>query len=184
MSGSRAKTGFTIIELLIVILVLAILAAIIFVAYSGVQAKARDSVRISGIVTIQRALMAYKAQNGSYPLSTSSQSGAWDASSDTSNGHVFLQNLKASNLISTIPLDPVNVSYDSMNNTGIHYNYYTYTDMSYLASIGCATNRGNMIVLLATKTESQSPWPTSPGFSCTGRNFNNEGSWVWGDYDN
>lgn len=184
MSKKRLSRGFTVVELLIVIVVLAILAAIIFVVYSGAQAKARDAARISGIVTIQRALMAYKAQNGSYPLSTSSQQGAWDASSDTSNGHVFLVNLKNSGLITNIPVDPVNVSNDSMNNTGMHYNYYTYTDANYLGSIGCATNRGNLYVLLVTKTESQSPWPTSPGFSCTSRNFNNEGSWVWGDYDN
>ena len=37
------NSGFTIIELLIVIIVIAILAAITITAYNGVQAKARDA---------------------------------------------------------------------------------------------------------------------------------------------
>lgn len=41
--GRRSTSGFTIIELLIVVVVVAILAAITIVAYGGIQARARDS---------------------------------------------------------------------------------------------------------------------------------------------
>lgn len=50
----RAK-GFTIVELLIVIVIIAVLAAITIVAFSGMQARARDSRRVSDMRTIQKS---------------------------------------------------------------------------------------------------------------------------------
>lgn len=41
--------GFTIVELLIVIVVIAVLAAISVVAYAGIQNRARDSAIMSGL---------------------------------------------------------------------------------------------------------------------------------------
>lgn len=46
------QTGFTIVELLIVIVVIGILAAITIVAYNGVQQKARDTQRKSDMAKI------------------------------------------------------------------------------------------------------------------------------------
>lgn len=59
--------GFTIVELLIVIVVIAILAAISIVAYNGIQSRARDNTRLSDIKAIQKALELYKVDNGTYP---------------------------------------------------------------------------------------------------------------------
>lgn len=50
------KHGFTIVELLIVIVVIAILAAISVVAYNGIQQRARDSQRKSDLAAIAKAL--------------------------------------------------------------------------------------------------------------------------------
>jgi len=50
------KRGFTIVELLIVIVVIAILASISVVAYNGIQTRARDSQRSSDISAIKKAL--------------------------------------------------------------------------------------------------------------------------------
>lgn len=63
----RRGEGFTIVELLIVIVVIAILAAITIVAYSGIQQRARDSDRTSDIAAIQKALELYRVDNGSFP---------------------------------------------------------------------------------------------------------------------
>jgi len=61
------QKGFTIVELLIVIVVIAILAAITIVSYNGVQSRAKDSSRDSGAKTIRTVLELYKADNGGYP---------------------------------------------------------------------------------------------------------------------
>lgn len=63
----RKQTGFTIVELLIVIVIIGILAAITIVAYNGIQQRARDSARTSDISAIQKALELYRADNGGYP---------------------------------------------------------------------------------------------------------------------
>jgi len=65
-----SKSGFTIVELLIVVVVIAILAAISIVAYSSIQQRARDSQRMSDIKTLAKALELYHADHGVYPLTT------------------------------------------------------------------------------------------------------------------
>jgi type II secretion system protein G len=64
----KTKSGFTIVELLIVIVVIGILAAISLVAYANVQTKARDSRRASDLSLISKAIEMYRLDNGGYPL--------------------------------------------------------------------------------------------------------------------
>ncbi len=67
MKNLRSSKGFTIVELLIVIIVIAILATLVITAYNGVQAKARDVKRQTDAKSVQKAAEAYYADNGSYP---------------------------------------------------------------------------------------------------------------------
>lgn len=64
----RSASGFTIVELLIVIVVIAILATISVVAYNGIQDRARKSHLTSDINAIKKAMEMYKADQGGYPL--------------------------------------------------------------------------------------------------------------------
>ena len=67
-SIKKATTkGFTIVELLIVIVIIGILAALVVVTYQGVQAKARDTERKTDVRALHGQLEAYQAQNGKYP---------------------------------------------------------------------------------------------------------------------
>lgn len=59
--------GFTIVELLIVIVVIGILALLVITTYSGIQAKARNSKRQTDIQSVQTQLEAFFSQNGYYP---------------------------------------------------------------------------------------------------------------------
>ncbi len=63
--------GFTIVELLIVIVVIAILAAVSIVAYTGIQVRARDTARQSDIRQVQKLVELYYAENGQYPITAS-----------------------------------------------------------------------------------------------------------------
>lgn len=58
------KLGFTIVELIVIIAVIGILAAISIVAYNGTQARARDADRISDLQNIADAIKLYRTKNG------------------------------------------------------------------------------------------------------------------------
>ena len=67
--------GFTIVELLIVIVVIGILASIVIVAFNGVSNQASNTAKISELKALGKLYDLYKAQNGEYPqqsLATSS----------------------------------------------------------------------------------------------------------------
>lgn len=72
---NKAK-GFTIVELLIVIVVIAILAAIVIIAYQGIQAKARATQYQTDAVAIVKKFEAYNAVNASYPLTAAGSDAA------------------------------------------------------------------------------------------------------------
>ena len=64
--GSRSK-GFTIVELLIVVVVIAILAAITIVAYSGITKQATESVLKSNLQYVSTQAGVVKAKDGAFP---------------------------------------------------------------------------------------------------------------------
>lgn len=81
MNTIKLRTGFTIVELLIVIVIIAILAAITIVAFNGIQQRARASEAVSALSQSKKKLEIYKVENGSYPLTGNlSASGISDGS--------------------------------------------------------------------------------------------------------
>jgi prepilin-type N-terminal cleavage/methylation domain-containing protein len=79
MSLKKRNQGFTIVELLIVIVVIGILALLVITTYSGIQAKARNAKRQTDIASIQTQLEAFFSQNGYYPSLTDINSSTWRA---------------------------------------------------------------------------------------------------------
>lgn len=64
MWDKQKAGGFTIVELLIVIVVIAILATITIVAYNGIQQRARDSRRVQDLAMLSKATKLYAIDNG------------------------------------------------------------------------------------------------------------------------
>ena len=68
------KNGFTVVELLIVIAVIGILAALTYIAYSGIQARARDTIVKNAAKQFAVELQRFAADTGKTPLQTG---GGW-----------------------------------------------------------------------------------------------------------
>ncbi len=68
LSKLKAKqSGFTIIELLIVIAIIAILAGLVLNNFQGAQAKARDTQRVTDVNNVHTKLEEYYNDNNGYP---------------------------------------------------------------------------------------------------------------------
>ena len=67
MISSKKAKGFTIVELLIVIVVIGILATLVIVTFAGIQKKGRDSQRQTDINSVASHVEAFYAQYGYYP---------------------------------------------------------------------------------------------------------------------
>ena len=164
MNGIRIpkQRGFTIVELLIVIVVIAILATTTIVAYNGIQVRARDARRTSDIASILKGLETYKVLNNEYPRATSiAGDGNWEYSTDTAGTFMEYLSVTFSN---KIPVDPV-------NDLTHRYQYYVYS-VGDLASYGCPTHKGSMFVFYANGFENTANMPSSnTSLVCTGRTW-------------
>jgi prepilin-type N-terminal cleavage/methylation domain-containing protein len=68
ISLRKRQEGFTIVELLIVIVIIGILATLVIVTFTGTQQKARDSQRQTDINAVNSHLASYYTETGHYPL--------------------------------------------------------------------------------------------------------------------
>jgi prepilin-type N-terminal cleavage/methylation domain-containing protein len=143
---NKKAHGFTIVELLIVIVVIAILATISIVTYVGIQNRARDTQRKQDVASIARALEMYYVQYGEYPASSGCNStvinSAWCTDADDSWAE-FRSRL--SGVATGIPSDPTAGSAVTGDPLGsgnrFSYSYYSYTESR------CGAARGQWYVL-------------------------------------
>ncbi len=67
----KQHRGFTLIEILIVVAIIAILASVVLVGLGPTQQQGRDARRISDLREVQNALELYYNKYGTYPSDTS-----------------------------------------------------------------------------------------------------------------
>lgn len=65
--SKNKQNGFTIVELLIVVVVIAILAAITIVSFNGIQTRAKNVQLVSAVNEYTKGLLAYEAAKGVMP---------------------------------------------------------------------------------------------------------------------
>jgi general secretion pathway protein G len=73
----KRQEGFTIVELLIVIVIIGILATLVIVTFTGIQQRARNTKRTTDINAVDSHLEAYNANNGFYPTLTQMNTAAF-----------------------------------------------------------------------------------------------------------
>lgn len=67
MWAKYRQSGFTLVELTIVIVVIAVIAAVVIVGYTNITTGARDSERKAELGDVMIALKRYREDNGGYP---------------------------------------------------------------------------------------------------------------------
>lgn len=144
------KKGFTMIELLVVISIIGLLAAILLVAYQGARKTARDGKRKADVEMIRSALEMYKADKGYYP--PKDQTGwctvLWGCGSSTWYNDVAGA-LISGGYLSSLPQDPLYINTDKdyffwhISNT--QYELFSELETSNTntySTAGCACGRG------------------------------------------
>ena len=153
------KGGFTLIELMVVIAIIAILSGIILASFSAAKAKSRDGQRISDTAQIQLALAGYFNQCNAYPSSLTIPSG-----STTDPGCPSGVNLGT--FISKIPTPPTGANQ-------ANYVYLTATSNSIIDDYMLeATLEGNSTVssesLSGVPSDISAANGSSANYTCTG----------------
>ncbi len=174
MWARNKQTGFTIVELLIVIVIIAILAAITVVAFNGVQTRARETTRMDDVSKIRKALELYRANNDRYPPHTaigtnapagfSGRYGSSYSYSVATNGS-WLNNLLSANIVPSVPVDP-------LNDNDHYYIYWS----SGVNGYGACTQP--FYVLVAYGLEGGATLPGSRTLTCTMPDGTFPSNWV------
>lgn len=127
------STGFTIIELLIVIVVIGILAAITIVAYNGIQSRANTSSAQATANTVTKKAEAFNSVVGTYPVFPV------DFTNAPATGNVPEAILTGSGIVladvATKPVKTATVEYKVCENrTGVAIAYWNYSTSTRIIS--------------------------------------------------
>lgn len=196
---AKRERGFTLLEMLIVIGIIALLSSVALVSMSSSREKTRDAQRLSDMDQIRKALLLYKEANGTFPVNNDTGdcpgAGAWDVSY---SGDKFIDALypaTGTKYFTSTPKDPL--APDSVSGCGTKgtTNLYFYYRFSGATSIGtCIPANRPFYVLgirnMETISQGTQPLgyqhPKSPKFGvseCGTWNWAYAFEWVTGDFE-
>ncbi len=166
MSSNKRRQGFSLIELVVVVSILAVLAGALIPRVAERMARARDARRLADVQSIKAAIESYYLDRGEFPTpQTNASFGGWDVSHDGS----FVSDLRDQGYLSEDAVDPV-------NDDTYHYRYYVYKQGAY----GC-NGETDYFVLGVRNFETADFSKEHKGFfKCSGRNWANEFAYVTG----
>lgn len=121
---NQKARGFTIVELLIVIVVIGILAALSYVGYANISQRANNAAIVSAVNQISKAIQAYAAQEGLYPETAEANACITTASSCVFNNGAAqsASSTLSNNLSQVVDSLPLSVPI-SGSGSGITYSY-------------------------------------------------------------
>lgn len=159
-------TGFTLMELVVVLSILAILAGALIPRVTGRMAAARDARRIQDIQTVRDAIDQYYLETGHYPAPRRNAAyGGWDVSHDGD----LIPELIDKGFLNENATDPV-------NDETYHYRYYVYEEGAYRC-----VGSGPFYVLGVKNFETEGFGDKNKGyFRCTERDWSDEFAYVTG----
>lgn len=169
------KKGFTLIELIVAISIIAVVATTVYVNIRGNQAVARDARRKADLKTLQTALELYYTKNASYP----STGGNWVGEPPVFGGRCYIDGCSpgpyivglAPTFLQALPSDPTRrASSNAGGCTNSHAGYLYKSDgNNYKAMAHCTPE--NPVLSSDSFYDSTYPYPVYAIFSSGGRSF-------------
>ncbi|MEM9066344.1 MAG: prepilin-type N-terminal cleavage/methylation domain-containing protein [Planctomycetota bacterium] len=104
-----ARKAFTLVEILIVVVILGILAAIVVPQFSSAADDARASNTASQLSTLQNAIELFRARNGRYP---DFNSNGWDELTGDENANGTFDEVGENEYLKEEPVNPINQDAD------------------------------------------------------------------------
>jgi prepilin-type N-terminal cleavage/methylation domain-containing protein len=112
---NSTQSGFSLIELLVVLGIIGLLVTVAAAAFSESRAQTRDKVRMTSLKELQLAIEQFKAQNGVYPLRGCGVTGAdeWTSPGPGAAGTIWYNTCDqyivglVPDYIAKLPTDPV-----------------------------------------------------------------------------
>ncbi len=149
---NRQNNGFTIIELLIVIVIIGILASITIISYAGVTQRTNTSNAAAAAQSVAQKVTVYNSEMGTYPYD------ATDLSVDSTKPYYLAPSVATYTLTTTQPATPNVLKYTKCgtspnasqaditpanhNITGVRLYYWTYEGTPNANSFIAAGNDG------------------------------------------
>ena len=136
-SRNRSNSGFTIVELLIVIVIIGILAAITIVSYTGITTRANQASIQAELSNASKKLAIYFAINGSYPTNDLSSNGGCPSApvADTQNCIKF----SSGTSYTYIPGNPATTYSLTATKNSISYKVTESTSPQVASALSCPT---------------------------------------------
>ncbi len=164
------KNGFTIVELLIVVVVIAILAAITIVSYAGISNRTTDTAVQGDLSAMLRKMELYHTDNGRYPVVVSTTQPDNSTTYDFTEFSVAVQGVKVTQNAYRSGGNNVNFAYCT-NNAGSAYGIAAWSKASREQGYSVSNVNGNRVTTF--------PYPLDGGSLTCSRISPDFTRWVW-----
>jgi type IV pilus assembly protein PilA len=158
----KKDKGFTLVELLIVIVVIAILAAITIVAYNGIQQRAHTTSQKTAAENLAKKVEAYNAINNVYPTLTATTNLATDASTSLSGSGITLGTSASGVADGTVELRLCSSTASALAGTTAASGYVVYIYDQTKGAVDPVQAGGNVTVTTNSGTTANTVTYTSP----------------------